>query len=328
MPPPVKKATLHKIFMLDAEGNYRGVVPLDENCLVEYSEFLAALPEQGLEDGQSIFLTEWKATAIYGEQMGLVAISKGSLGPEEINWARAALVAAEAVLLGKAMPVPAYDDTQATEDREALESMTRALEERDKELRQREEAFKRMEKQTRAAVDEYRREMEAQVADLKAQLEAERAQNRREPAGLGMERERVFRGPRQPSTPSTPSRSSPWGARDFEVEEEKEKIAQERKAMQMKALEFLEREETLRDRETRVEEEHRRVLAAREEAEQMRTKIEATKSAAPAFDAEAAKREIDQRVKILQQKAMDLIAREEQLKKRAEEIQALLNSSM
>lgn len=323
-PSPLRKATLHKLFMLDAEGNYRGVIPLDENCLVEYDEFLAVLPETGLGDGQSIFLSEWRATAIYGDHMGLIAISKGSLGPDEVNWARAAVVAAEALLLGKATPMPQYDEAKVQETRESMEAMARTLEEREKELRQKEEAFRKMEKQTRSAVEEYRKEMEAQVADLKAQLEAARAANRGVPSiAPTPARERLFQGPRPSGIAPRPS---PW-ARDVDAEEEREKVAEERKSMQRKALEFLEREETLRDREAKLEEENRRLLLVREEMERMQQQLAATKSTPSDFDHEAAKREIDQRAMILQQKAMDLLAREEQLKKRAEEIQALLSSA-
>lgn len=324
MPPsPLRKATLHKLFMLDAEGKYRGVIPLDENCLVEYDEFLEVLPEQGLADGQSIFLSEWRATAIYGDHMGLIAISKGSLGPDEMNWARAALVAAETLLLGKAPPPAEFDEAKAEEAREGMETMARALEEREKELRQKEEAFRKMEKTTRLAVEEYRKEMETQVADLKAQLEAARAANRGVPSAPGPERDRLFRGPRPSGISPKPS---PW-AKDVDVEEEQERIEEERKSMQRKALEFLEREENLRDRETKVEEENRRLLLVREEIERMQQELASAKSAPPAFDHEAARREIDQRAMLLQQKAMDLLAREELLKKRAEEIQALLNSA-
>ncbi len=322
MPPPLtRKATLHKIFMLDEKGAYRGVVPIDEMCLVEYEDFLAALPERGLADGESIFLTEWKATAIYGDKVGIITISKGSLGPEELQWARAALVAVESILLGKVVP-PLGDTEGDTEDEDALESVARGLESRERQLRQREEAFKIMEKSTRSAVEEYRQEMEAQIADLKGQLDAARVGHIRELGVLAAERDRLRR---EVEAHASAPKASPW--RDPEHEEAQEKFAEDRKAMQRKALEFLEREETLRDRETKVEEESRKLLETREEIDQKFAEIEAAKSAPPPFDQEAAKREIDQRVMILQQKAFDLMAREELLKKRAEEIQALLNST-
>ena len=49
-PPPYKKgvkATLHKVFILDAQGGYAGEYALDENCVVEFGDFLAAVPEAG-----------------------------------------------------------------------------------------------------------------------------------------------------------------------------------------------------------------------------------------------------------------------------------------
>ena len=43
-PPPKKgmKATIHKVFILDAQGGYAGEYAPNENCVVEFSEFLAA----------------------------------------------------------------------------------------------------------------------------------------------------------------------------------------------------------------------------------------------------------------------------------------------
>lgn len=331
LPPPLlKKATLHKIFMLDAQGGYRGFIPLDEMCLVEYEDFVEALPERGLGDGESIFLNEWKATAIYGEKMGIIAISKGSLGSHEVEWARTALLAAEATLLGKAaLPrqqvVEDEDEDDAEEkNRDAVASVARNLENRERELRQREEGFKIMEQSTRAAVEEYRHEMEIQITDLKAQLEDAREQHVRDMDALAAERDRL-RGELDAAAVAAP-RAPAWAARDAELEEAQEKLTEDRKTMQRKALEFLEREETLRDRETKVEDESRKLLQSREEIDQKVAELEAAKSAEPPFDQEAAKREIDMRVMVLQQKASDLMAREELLKKRAEEIQAYLSA--
>lgn len=317
--------------MLDAQGTYRGVIPLDEMCLVEYQDFLEAVPERGLGDGESIFLNEWKATAIYGEKIGIITISKGSLGSEEVQWARHALVAAEAMLLGKLPPPPRLedDDQQQEEDDQtqaAVAAVARSLDEREKLLRKREEAVKVLEQRPPGAVESHRKEMEAQIADLKERIEVARTQHLLDMGTLAAERDRLRRELEAAS--SRASKGSAWAPREAGLEEAQEKLAEERKSIQKKAQEFREREDTLRDRERHVEEESRRLAIAREQIDQRREEIETMKAAAPpAFDHEAAKREIDQRVMILQQKAFDLMAREEQLKKRAEEIQALLSTT-
>jgi len=178
VPPPPKKgvkATLHKLFILDAQGGYAGEVPLDENCVVEFGDFLAAIPEAGIADGQTIFLGEWKATAINGERMGLVAISKGNLGPEEVGWAKGALVAAEAQLTQ-----PETDETPVsheTPDKGVMENLASALAKRETALAEREKAVSEAEARAQAAWDEYRRQFEAELDGLRtkaAQLEQER----------------------------------------------------------------------------------------------------------------------------------------------------------
>jgi len=326
-PPPSKKATLHKLFIVDLHGEYRGEIPLDERCTVEYGEVLEALKGRGLADGQSIFLSEWKVTAISGERMALIAVSTGSLGSEELVWARTALIAAEATLVGELAPAPQVRAEEVTVAREAPPAPAPALDAREKALKKREDALRMMEENTRTAVAEYRKTTEAQIEDMKAQLATARGQSERGRAAspATTERDRA-RGEFVGSAHLARSPSGPSG--DHELEEARGEIEREKQALQRRANEFLEREETLRDRETKVEEEGRRLAHAREELDRLRTEVEATKAAPPVpFDHAEAKREIDQRVMILQQKAFDLLAREEQLKKRAEEIQALLSGS-
>ena len=328
-PPPSKKATLHKLFIVDLHGEYRGEIPLDERCTVEYGEVLEALKGRGLADGQSIFLSEWKVTAISGERMALIAVSTGSLGSEELVWARTALIAAEATLVGELAPAPQVRaEEEVTVAREAPPAPAPALDAREKALKKREDALRMMEENTRAAVAEYRKTTEAQIEDLKAQLAAARGQSERGRAASpasAPERDRA-RGEFVGSAHL--ARSSGGPSSDHELEEARGEIEREKQALQRRANEFLEKQETLRDRETKVEEEGRRLAHAREELDRLRAEVEATKAAPPLpYDQAEAKREIDQRVMILQQKAFDLLAREEQLKKRAEEIQALLSGS-
>jgi hypothetical protein len=318
------KATLHKVFILDAQGGYKGEIPLDENCVVEYSDFLAAVPETGVEDGKSIFLGEWKATAIYGERMGLVAISKGLLGPEELNWARTALVAAEATLIGEESPPPEVEAAAAV-DTGVMESLARALDGREAQLKQREAVLKEMEERTRAAVEEYRQETETQLADLKARLAAAQEQHEKDLHALAAERDRL-RGELE-TIAKAPRPTAESAARDPTVVAARVQLEKNRELLQERAAELLTREDAVREREAKVEEESQRLQQVREEIDAKRAQVEEAKNAPPPFDYEAAKREIEARVKILQQKAFDLLAREEKLRKRAQEIKALLSAS-
>jgi len=326
LPPPIKKATLHKLFIVDPKGEYRAEIPLDESCVVEYRDILEALRGRGLADGQTIFLSEWKVTAICGERMGLITISTGSLGSEELMWARSALIAAEATLVGELKSAP---QPEPVEERPVVrQPPAPAFDAREKALKKREDALRLAEENARAAVAEYHKNTEAQIQDLKAQLAAAREQHERgrhAPPALAAEHDRgrgAFVGS------AHLARSSSGSSGDRELEDARGEIEREKQALQRRANEFLERQETLRERETKVEEEGRRLQQAREELDRLRADVGAGK-AAPAlpFDQAQAKREIDQRVMILQQKAFDLLAREEQLKKRAEEIQALLSSA-
>jgi len=325
VPPPIPpskrgtKATLHKLFILDAQGGLAGEVPIDEDCVVEYGEFLAAVPEAGLGDGKSVFLSEWKATAIHGERLSLVAISKGPLGPEEVSWAKAALVAAEAHL-----SAPKDDEGEdappAGPDKGAMESLARALDGREAQLKERERLLAEKDAVTRNALDAQRANMEARIADLRAQIEAARAQHEEDVRALAAEREKVREETEAMAKAPPPSKP----AVDPRIEEDRRQLEVDRKYLQKYALDVIAREESVRDRETRLEEEAAKLAKAREELEAVRAEVEAAKAAPPAADLEAQKREIEQRVKILQQKAVDLLAREEKLREREQKILSML----
>jgi hypothetical protein len=360
-PPHIKKARLHKLFILDSKGDYHGEIPLDETCLVEYGEVLEAAKGQGIADGESIFLSGWKVTAISGERMGLLAVSTGSLGSDELTWARMALHAAEATLTGDPKPAPRARDEQ-DEDKADQGKVLRqapapapppapppasarrvthtpradpippagnALEAQEKALKKREEALRMMEENTRASVEEFRRNTEAQIEDLRTQLVAARREHERTQAALAGERERArarpVAAPPQAIPRATPPPTPQVPLSDRELVDVREEIEREKVHLQKRAIEFLEREETLRDRETKVEDDGRRLAQGREEIERLRTEVEAAKATTGEFEREATRQEVDERVRALQQKTSDLLAREEQLKKRAVEIRALLN---
>ena len=116
MPIPPKsrlKSEMQKVFILDAQGGYAGEVVLKDECTIEFGDFLAAVPPQGLQDRQSIFLGEYRATALHGDRMSLVAITKGPVQPEEIAWGKAAFTATEAHLGGAAGTPPAAGPDKA-----------------------------------------------------------------------------------------------------------------------------------------------------------------------------------------------------------------------
>jgi len=323
VPPPIPpskrgtKATLHKLFVLDAQGGLAGEVPIDENCVVEYGEFLAALPESGLADGQSLFLSEWKATAIHGEHLSLVAISKGPLGPEEVSWAKAALLAAEAHL-----SAPADDGGEPAPpsgpDKGVMESLARALDEREAQLKERERVLDERDAVTKNALEAQRQSMDARIADLRAQLESAQAQHEEDVRTLAAEREKVRTQTEAMATAPPPAKP----AVDSKLEEDRRQLETDRKYLQKYALDVIAREESVRDRETKLEEEASKLATAREELEAVRAEAEAAKAAPPAAEVEAWKREIEQRVKVLQQKAQELLAREERLRAREQRLVA------
>ena len=322
-PPPYKKgvkATLHKVFILDAQGGYAGEIPLDENCVVEFGEFLAAVPEGGLADEQTIFLGEWKATAINGERMGLVAISKGALGPEEVSWAKAALVAAEAQLVVvETEDRPAPPSTGP--DKGVMESLSRAITEREEQLAAREATLREMQETTEAAVGAFRKEKEAELAELRAQLAAAHAQHEADVKALESQRE-ALRG-EMDAIAKAPKPTTP-PATDPKVEAMRKQNEADRKYLQKHALDLIVREEAIRDREMKVEEETGRLAKTREELEAMRAEIQAAKQAGPSPEEEAAKRELEMRMKILEQKSLDLLAREEKLQAREKKLYDML----
>ena len=324
MPPPPKKgvkATLHKLFILDAQGGYAGEVPLDENCVVEFSDFLAAIPEAGIADGQTIFLGEWKATAINGERMSLVAISKGSLGPEEVAWAKGALVAAEAQLTQ-----PETEETPVSHeapDKGVMENLASALDKRGAALAEREKAIADAEQRAQTAWEEYRKQFEAELDGIRAKaqaLEQERDAAKQElqvaQEKIRREMDRIANAPRA-IAPAQP---------DPRLEQMRKQNEQDRKYLQKYALELIAREEKARDAATAAAESLEKLAIAQAEIDALRAELAAvkTEAAQPSPELEASRREIEMRVKILQEKAFDLLQREEKLRAREQKLQETL----
>ncbi len=111
-----------------------------------------------------------------------------------------------------------------------------------------------------------------------------------------------------------------------DLETAKAELTKERKFLQRRAIEMLDREEKVRAREVALEareaatSKHEHDIAAREAS---LSKVAAAPPAPPSIDAEEARKDIERRVKIIQQKALELLDREEKLRKRAAELQAL-----
>ncbi len=300
MPIPPKsrvKSEIQKVFVLDAQGGYAGEFVVQDECVVEFGDFLAALPSQGLEDRQSIFLGEYRATALHGDRMSLVAITKGPIQPEELAWGKAAFTAAEGHLGGEGGASPAAGPDQAI-----LENLGQALEKREAQLTEREKALD--ERAAAAAKDlqirEAAKDAELQVLRTRlADLEAQRDRTREEMGRLAQ------------------------APADESVAAERKQLEKDRKMLQRRALELLDREEKIREKESALADEHKKIEESRKEVDDLLAKIEAAKRPAPEFDVEAARREVDMRVKILQQKALDLLDREEKLRRREAELQGV-----
>jgi len=116
------------------------------------------------------------------------------------------------------------------------------------------------------------------------------------------------------------------------IEMEKAQLSKERKFLQRRAIELLDREEQVRDRDMKLTDREHALRAREEELAGREAEIEKQKAtlapAAPAavalkVDVEEARKDIDRRVKIIQQKALELLDREEKLQKRAAELEAM-----
>src|SRR5213080_2584129 len=155
-----------------------------------------------------------------------------------------------------------------------------------------------------------RKEIEGRVADMSQRFAA-------------MAKERLVASHREPGETDEVRKT---------MEGQKGELARERKFLQRRAIELLDREERVRDREAKSDErEHelaRRVedLTAKEQ-DVSRQKTIIAQAKPPILDvraqADEAKKDIERRVKIIQQKALELLDREENLRRRAAELEAM-----
>jgi len=116
------------------------------------------------------------------------------------------------------------------------------------------------------------------------------------------------------------------------MEGEKAEVARERKFLQRRAIELLDREDRVRDREVHVDEREQdfarreqELSSRQQDLERQRTLLAQAKPEPTGVRTEPdeAKRDIERRVKIIQQKALELLDREEKVRKRAAELEAM-----
>ncbi len=111
-----------------------------------------------------------------------------------------------------------------------------------------------------------------------------------------------------------------------EIEAAKAELTKERKFLQRRAIELLDREEKLRGREITLDEREAAAVKREQELANREASLAKAIPAAPtsaSAEADEARRDIERRIKIIQQKALELLDREEKLRKRAAELEAL-----
>jgi len=159
--------------------------------------------------------------------------------------------------------------------------------------------------------DKTRREIESRVAELSQRFAA-------------MAKERLVASHRTPGEPADEVKTA--------VDGEKAELARERKFLQRRAIELLDREERVRDREVRIDERERDLVRREDDLTARETDFEREKtlliqarppSQTARLETDEAKKDIERRVKVIQQKALELLDREEKLRKRAAELQAM-----
>lgn len=210
------------------------------------------------------------------------------------------------------------------QERKALESGKTELETRYQEAK---EQIAKLEKETKDQIATLEKER-AEAVQRTAQEEKTRKEIELRVADLSqrfaeMAKERLVTSHRPNENPDEVRKA---------VEGEKAEVVRERKFLQRRAIELLDREERVRDREVKSDEREREMIRRGEELqnwerdlERRATVLAQTKSQPGDVHgpADEAKKDIERRIKIIQQKALELLDREEKLRKRAAELQAM-----
>jgi len=174
-------ASLQKLFIVDAQGAYAGEYAIDDECVVEFDDFVKAVGNMAIGDSQTVFIGECKATMLHGSQLSLIAVSKGPLGSQELTWAKATLIAVEAILAQQPEEEAGEDDTESepSDSKETspekdsginLEELQERLQNAESQLTQERKANMENSLEMKAKEDKLR-EMEAAVSAAKEREE-------------------------------------------------------------------------------------------------------------------------------------------------------------
>ena len=343
-PPKLRqKSDLQKVFILDAQGGYAGEFVIDPDCVVEFGDFLAAMPERGLADRQSIFIGEYNtATALSGDKVSLILIAKGDVQPSEIAWGKAVLTTAEAHLGSSELGGPAKG--VETSD------IAGTLEKRAAEIAEREKAFAEKSGASSKELEERLRAKDSEHQELKTRLadaEAQRDHAREEIAGkekalaektaaIAKEYEERLRAKdsehqslrtrlaeaeaHRERTKGETGHLPPPPAPGPDIVAEHVRLDADRQEIERRLVDLQDHESRLREREAALATERDKIDKLHRENAALLSRMEAEKKAVPEFDVAAAKKDIETRVKIIQKMAFDLLDREEKLRKREEDL--------
>ncbi len=244
-----------------------------------------------------------------------------------VNRARQSLEMAEQLAADSAESRQAADATALADLRQEFDNERKALLLAKDEIEGKYREATEQVRQVEAKVAEARQTLEQERADTRArEAEAERLRTTIEARVQElsqrfamMAKDRIVNSHRSAETTSTPV------AATADVDTAKGELAKERKFLQRRAIEMLDREEKVRGREMTLDSREAAIAKREEEIAAREAKAAKAGPAVPAVvpDAEEARKDIERRVKIIQQKALELLDREEKLRKRAAELEAL-----
>ncbi len=212
---------------------------------------------------------------------------------------------------------------QFDDERNALVAAKEDLEAKYREATKKAAALEKQTADAAAALQKERAETQAREAAaerLRTQIEARVQELSQRFAAMAKERLMNSHKPGEAST-------APATAALQEIEAAKAELAKERKFLQRRAIEMLDREEKVRGREMALGEREVALTRREQELTGREAALDRTKGGTvapmPPAEVEEAKKDIEMRVKIIQQKALELLDREERLRKRAAELEAL-----
>ncbi len=341
------RAQLKKIYVLNEMGDMTGEYVLDPDCPIDYNDFLKVLPEDGIGDREALFVGEYVFTAFQSDRFVFVLLSRGQLGPEDVEWTTLLLQAADSHLAqavkGAAPTRPAEAVPPPNAERVIAEREGRA-EAKEKELTKLEVQLKADEANLRGRGDELERQKAhlTALADYVAQMQQGVAHGvAKASQSLELAEEIASRGKEE----ATRGENASLGEARKRFEEERSALLLARGDLEGKVAEASERIKQLEAQLTQTSDilESERFEASRREAEaeKMRAAIEgrvqelsqrfaqmakerlvnshrpggATPDSAKA-EVEAGKAELAKERKFLQRRALEMLDREERVRDR------------